>query len=117
MTVTETLAERIARLRGWELTSTVWNVPAEDTFSSERHAIQAEDGAVLYVWMWNPENDWAQCGVLLEELIEAERSIHLYSTLDGDLYVARWRGMTRAGGPNLRTAICKAWCVMKESEA
>ena len=104
--MTETLAERIARLRGWE--DYYWTAS-----NGERHVIVPDtcpEPQFTKGIYFEPEAHWGQCGVLLDELAaRIEEPVEAFWPLAWDLPTHR--------GTALRTAICAVWCAIKEVEA
>ena len=104
----ETLAERIARLRSmaWGEELAIW----PDETRPERLWLADMEG--ISFGYFDPENDWAQCGVLLEELVQSKG---LFGACDL-LHEAMLKTF-EADEENVKPAICEAWCAMKEAEA
>ena len=106
--MTHDLNRRIAVLRGGEWpTGHIW----EDSHGLLRVATDEQED------VFDPEQDWAQAGVLLEEL---PPDVILTISGDGTATVnwAQYNNVYQEGysnGPTPQKTICRAWIARKES--
>ena len=116
-------AERIAELRGWEKQveipdgRAIWDAPFDDPMLtwgcvSERW----QDAPTASVYDWDPEYDWAQAEVLLEELATELKDVHLeYLEFSGWKLGTCNQEEWFPAADTPQAAICQAWIAMKES--